>query len=154
MRNSVGSARSLCHHRGISTVLLQPLNVHPVSQKEYPQSEWSMTIQTLRFKLVHVSALEWLNVCLRFKLVQVAENVQRRTLGSHFSVGRRILCNTRSLSLLDHDLASKIDYSSLGAPMLTLNFINSILQFWVKFRGKNNDYVYTLLLVLSSNLNI
>ena len=29
-------------------------------------------------------------------LVHVAENVQQRTLGSHFSVGRRIRCNTEN----------------------------------------------------------
>ena len=31
--------------------------------------------------------------CLCFKLVQVAEHMQQRPLGSHFSVGRRIRCN-------------------------------------------------------------
>ena len=76
----------ICHHRGISTVLLQPLNVHPVSQKEYPQSEWSMTIQTLSFKLGHVSARERLHACLCFKLVHVSENVQQCPIRSHCSV--------------------------------------------------------------------
>ena len=61
-------------------------------------------------------------------VMHLAENVQQRPLGSHFSGGLRILCNTRLLSLLDRDLASRIDCSSLGPPMLTLNFIHWILQ--------------------------
>ena len=34
------------------------------------------------------------HACLRFKLVHIAENMQQRPLGSHFSLGRRIRCNT------------------------------------------------------------
>jgi hypothetical protein len=34
------------------------------------------------------------HACLRFKLVHIAVNIQQRPLGSHFSVGRRIRCNT------------------------------------------------------------
>ena len=83
-----------------------------------------MTIQTLSFKIVHVYAREQLHACLRFKLLHATENVQQRPLGSDFSVGRRILCNTRSLSLLNRNLASRIDCSSLGPPMSTLNFIH------------------------------
>ena len=48
-----------------------------------------MTIQTLSFRLVRVSARERLHACLRFKLVHVAENVKQRPLGSYFLVGRR-----------------------------------------------------------------
>jgi hypothetical protein len=33
-------------------------------------------------------------VMLGFKPVHIAENMQQRPLGSHFSVGRRIRCNT------------------------------------------------------------
>ncbi|CAL8406059.1 unnamed protein product [Arctogadus glacialis] len=35
--------------------------------------------------------------------VHVAENVQQRPLGSHFSVGRRIRCNTGSIYSSDPD---------------------------------------------------
>jgi hypothetical protein len=34
------------------------------------------------------------HACLRFKVVHIAENMQQRPLGSHFSLGRRIRCNT------------------------------------------------------------
>ena len=34
------------------------------------------------------------HTCLRFNLMHIAENMQQRPLGSHFSVGRRIWCNT------------------------------------------------------------
>ena len=50
------------------------------------------------------------------------KNVQQRPLGSHFSVGSRILCNTRLLSLLDRYLASRIDCSSLGPVNFAADF--------------------------------
>ena len=37
------------------------------------------------------------HACLRFKLVHIAENMQQRPLGSHFSLGRRIRCNSGTL---------------------------------------------------------
>ena len=71
---------------------------------------------------------------LRF--AHVAENVQQCPMGSHFSVGRRILCNTRSLSLLDRILAFRIDCSSLGPPMLMLNL--ETLKIFVAFFNVEN----------------
>ena len=55
----------------------KPVHLTPAVRRSCSQSEVPMTIQTLRFKLVHVSAQERLHAYIRFKLVHVAENVQQ-----------------------------------------------------------------------------
>ena len=89
---------SSCHHRGKSTVLLQPLCDTPcVTKRTHPFrviDDDTNRSMTLRFKIVHVSVRERLYACLRSKLAHVSKNVQQRSLGSHISVGRRVRRNT------------------------------------------------------------
>ena len=84
VHNAVVSARPvalwLCYHRGISTVLLQPLNVQ---LSGYPKRTHPSRViaEDTNVKLVHISACKRLYACLRIKLVRVAANVQQHPLG-------------------------------------------------------------------------
>ena len=82
----------------------------------FNSTEWSMSdMQTLSFKLGHVSRHEQLHACLRFKLVHVAENVQQRPLGWHF-------------------LVSYLPIKSYSQCLMTLIYLWAfpIMGFWVK----------------------
>ena len=101
-----------------------------------------------RYKRYILSSCMFLHAtCLRFKLVHVVENVQQRPPGvTLFRLVADLV--SRSLSLPDSDLASRIDCSCFGPRMLTLNFAHWILQlnlaYWIWGRWKYlswNEYI-------------
>ena len=96
--------------------------VLPGVQNKSTHSEWSMTIQTLSscFRTWTTSCMP--DACLCFKLVHVVENSN----SAHWCHTFRWVAEFGVTTA--HDLASRIDCSSLGLPALTLIFVHWILQ--------------------------
>ena len=71
--------------------------------------------------------------------VHVAENVQQRPLGSHFSVGRRIQCNTGVMSDL---IVWQFKIQKIVGSLIVVRFIMFGFELPLAFCGEYENYKF------------